>query len=384
MSDVIFDQLQSDLQSGNTAVALERLSEKLRADRRYHDLFDARLMQARQKLGMSVVTNSRLDELDEPLRSQVEEAYVASCREVGGLLLAENKIREAWMYLRPADGRAEMQRAIESVSVDEENVDEVVEVAFNEGVHPQRGFELLLSHFGTCNAITTFESQMNRFSLTDQQAAAAMLVRNLHEELTNVLLAEIKHQEGIAPAEKTLAALCDSREWLFANNNYHVDTTHLAAIVRFARICDDPEVLRLALDLTEYGRRLAAQYQFEGDEPFVAIYPRHALFFQALLGHEAESALAYFRERAENVAVNEHGTQAIEIYVLLLSRLGRHLVALQESQRLLSPGARRLGIAPPLLDLCRVAGDFSPVLENCRAASDLVGFVNGLIEAKEK
>ena len=389
MSDTIFDQLAADLQQGKTEAALARLAEELRASRRYHDLFDTRLMQARLRLGLPIVDGKKLDELQEPLRSQVEEAYVAACREVGDLLVAEGKLREAWMYLRPADARDTMKRALETVAVDEENVDEVVDVALGEGVHPRRGFELLLNHFGTCNAITTFESQMVRFPLDEQQAAAAMLVRNLHDELLSAVKAEVQHQEGAppsetSPSETTLAALVEPRDWLFLNNNYHADTTHLAAVVRFARICDDPDALRLALDLTEYGRRLNAQFQFDGDEPFVEIYPRHALYYRALLGEKVDEALAYFRERAENVAVAEQGTQAIEVFISLLSRLTRHAEALAASQRLLAPGTRRLGIAPSLMELSRAAGDYRGLLENSRTAGDLVGYVNGLLAAAKK
>ena len=85
------------------------------------------------------------------------------------------------------------------------------------------------------------------------------------------------------------------REWLFQDNAYHIDTTHLASTVRIARVLADPADLRLALDLTEYGRRLSQQFQYQGDEPFVETYPSHALYFQALLGENVEEALAYFQ-----------------------------------------------------------------------------------------
>ena len=384
MSDAIFDQLAADVQQGRTDAALVRLADELRNGRRYHDLFDVRLMQARQRLGLPIIDGRKLDDIAEPLRSQVEEAYLAACREVGTFLLGEGKLREAWMYLRPADARDAMRQALETVAVDEDNVDEVVDVALGEGVHPRRGFELLLDHFGTCNAITAFEAQMARFPLPEQQAAAALLVRNLHAELLGAVKAEVQHQEGAPPSETTLAALVEPREWLFLNNNYHADTTHLAAVVRFARICDEQDTLPLALDLTEYGQRLNAQFQFEGDEPFVEIYPRHALFFRALLGEQVDDALAYFRERAENVALAEQGTQAIEVYISLLSRLGRHAEALAASQRLLAPGARRLGIAPSLLELSRAADDYRGLLETSRTAGDLVGYMNALLAATGK
>ena len=39
----------------------------------------------------------------------------------------------------------------------DERLGQVVDVAFNQGVHPQQGFELILDHYGACSAITAFE-----------------------------------------------------------------------------------------------------------------------------------------------------------------------------------------------------------------------------------
>ena len=61
---------------------LDHLAEELRAEKKYHELFDALLMRARRRLGLPVVMSQSLDELPEPLRAQVEEAYLDSCRQV--------------------------------------------------------------------------------------------------------------------------------------------------------------------------------------------------------------------------------------------------------------------------------------------------------------
>ncbi len=74
----------------------------------------------------------------------------------------------------------------------------------------------------------------------DQQAAAALLLRHLHAELLANVRADIVRQSGSEPAETTLAALVADRDWLFADNNYHIDTTHLAATIRFARLLEEP------------------------------------------------------------------------------------------------------------------------------------------------
>ena len=112
------------------------------------------------------------------------------------------------------------------------------------------------------------------------------------------LVADITQQQGKPPTETTIAGLVADRDWLFANDNYHVDTTHLSSIVRFALLVEDHEVLRLATDLTEYGRRLTAQFQYPGDEPFADTYPASALFFHAQLGEGVDEAVRVFAERA--------------------------------------------------------------------------------------
>src|SRR5690606_27894803 len=99
-------------------------------------------------------------------------------------LLQQGKAREGWMYFRPIGDRNTVRQALSAIEVDEDNLDEIVEVALHEGVDVARGYGLVLSHYGTCNAITTFESVVPHHPRPDQQAAAALLVRHIHNELT--------------------------------------------------------------------------------------------------------------------------------------------------------------------------------------------------------
>src|SRR5580658_10436608 len=182
MTDTTFDELLSQAQTQGVDAALETLAQRMRAEHKAHELFDLRLMQARNELKLPIIVPQSLDELPEPLRNKMEESYLAACREVGHLLLAEGRLREAWMYLRP---------------------------------------------------------------IGDKEEVAAALAK-LPAELVN----DITQQQGKPPTESTIAGLVADRDWLFANDNYHVDTTHLSSVVRFAQLVEDPEVLRLAVDLT--------------------------------------------------------------------------------------------------------------------------------------
>src|SRR5690606_28774314 len=149
-------------------------------------------------------------------------------------------------------------------------------------------------------------------------------LNHLYRELVANVRADIARQEGSEPKETTLAELIADRDWLFGEMSYHTDTTHLAAVVRFARVLEDRELIAKAYDLTEYGRRLSQQFQFPGEPPFRELYPSHALFFGAQLGKNVDEAVAYFDQQARETDVHEQGTGPAEIYIALLSRLGRH------------------------------------------------------------
>ncbi len=221
-------------------------------------------------------------------------------------------------------------------------------------------------------------------SKADQRDVAALLIERLHRELLENLKAEIGREEGAEPAEDSIAALVADRDWLFLDDAYHIDTSHLHSVVRFARLVDDPEAIRKAIDLTEYGRRLSAQYQFQTEEPFSDTYESHARFFGALVGQNVEEALEYFGEKAKNLSQEEHGTGPAEVYVALLARLGRHAEALEAAGQLPPPNQQLSGFAPSLLELAREARDYDTLRRLCRERGDVLGFTVSLVEAQQK
>ena len=78
-----------------------------------------------------------------------------------GERLESGKIREGWMYLKPIGDRVLAESLLKKVEVSENNLDEVIEISVSEGVAPAFGFSLVLEHYGTCNSITAFETQIN-------------------------------------------------------------------------------------------------------------------------------------------------------------------------------------------------------------------------------
>ncbi len=375
-----FDQLQEALERGGVDAALDQLAEYLRENKKYHELFEALKMKVRHGLGLPLTYSDAGDELDESTRTKLEDGLIDACRTVGTALLREGAIREGWMYLRPVGDRAAAAVELLNIEANEENLDALIEVSLHEGVDPKRGYALVLERHGTCNAITTYESVVVRQSMAAQQAAAGLLVEHVHSELLATLRADIAQQQGSEPAEATLKDLVADRDWLFGEHSYHLDTTHLASTVRFARLLDDETQLRLALDLTAYGRRLSSQFQYKGDQPFADIYPSHALYLGALLGEDIDAAIEYFRERAESLDPREHGGLPVEAFVQLLDRLGRYELAINALLDFVQKQPDAASQAVPLmLELSQKAGNFDKLTAYCRGRGDVLGYATAAL-----
>lgn len=378
----IYEELESLLAQAGVDATLDRLIAELRERKSYHELFEALKMRVRRRLGLPMLYSDSGDQLSPQQRNALEEGLIEACREVGTLLLKDGKLREGWIYLRPVGDRAEAARLIGAFTPDDDNLEDLIEILLREGVDPARGFELILTHYGTCNAITTFDSELARHDKPAQRAAAALLVRKVHEDLLANVQADIARQETGHPTETTLEGLVTDRDWLFLDNAYHIDTTHLAATVRAARLLTQPEELRLALDLTHYGRHLSKQFQYPGDEPFGDQYVAAALWFQAQLGENVEPALEYFRQKAETCDRQRHGSMPAECYVELLARLERYAEAINASIKYLPGNQPRMGICPSLLELAESSGLYTKVLQHTREQNDLLAYTAALVKAK--
>jgi hypothetical protein len=381
MASSHFDQLQSTLASGGPEAALMQAADILRGQKKFHELFEVLKIQLRRRLGLPLLAREGTDGLSDEQRLKLEDGLIGACREVGAALLGEGQIREGWMYLRPVGDKAEVAKLLAQVRETDENYEDLIDVCLHEGIDIGRGYGLVLERFGTCNAITTYDSSLARRPRSEQAPAARLLLARVHEDLVASVKADIARQEGQQPREQTLRDLVQDRDWLFQDNSYHLDTTHLAATVRIARTLTEADDLRLALDLTEYGRRLSQQFQYQGDEPFAEMYPANALYFQALLGEKTDEAVAYFKNKAEMLDPQYHGYATIETYIDLLTRLGRHAEALAAAMKHGLGSIQPLGNAPALVELAGRSGDYAALLSHCREKEDLLGFAAALVSS---
>ena len=247
-------------------------------------------------------------------------------------------------------------------------------------MNPKKGFALILGQYGICRAITAFHQYPSK---EGREESLGLLVRTLHHELLENLRRVIAQQEERAPETSSIPELIGGRDWLFADCAYHVDTSHIASVLRFAIESDDRETLVLALELAEYGTRLAPMFHYKGDPPFQDIYRDHAIFLRALLGREVEEAVAHFRKKLAESDPNQDGPGPAQVLVGLLATLGRYREAIEVSLAHLADFDSSQLSCPTVLQLCQMAGDYGRLMELARERGDLLGFAAGVIQEKE-
>ena len=385
-----FEAIDRALADGPSA-ALERLVARLdeRGDAR--GLLDALLLQARHGLGLPLVQVGSLAEIPEPTRSAYEDRYVEAIRRVGRKLLDGGDLVAAWPYFRVLGEKDEIARAIDayrpSVDPGDEGLGAVVDIAFNQGVHPRRGFELILDHYGACSSITAFEHLPPDESI--RVACADRLVRHLHEHLVANLRAEIARRGQPQPAEGTsIRDLIAGRDWLFDDDGYHIDISHLGAVVRMSPLLTDPGALALAVGLTDYGRQLSDRHRYSGDPPFEEIYADHASYLRALIGQEVDEAIAHFRsklpEPAAPVPDEERYTDPMpaQVLVRLLVRLGRFDQAIGVVAEHLADVPDSMMSCPNVAQLCQMAGRPDHLARHARERGDVVHYLAAQLQAR--
>ncbi len=355
------------------------IAQRLAAAGDLHRLFDLRLLQERRRLGLALERRTPIDEVEEPLRSRLEAAYLAACREVGELFLESGRFREAWMYLRPAGDKLALRKRLARVTPDECQTDELIELALYEGVDPERGYAWLLGRQGTCSAITTLDGLEQQLGVPEVRACAAVLVRHVYGELQGNLRGHLHRLGETAPRDASVLQLITEHPELQAGGNYHLDASHLASAMRYARLLTDPALVAKALEMAEYGSHLPEEMQYPGEPPFEDLYPSHRLLLEAALGHDVDAAVEYFAAKARVAADDPQSTTAVETYLVLLSRAGRANEALDAYRELVPAGRELSRYAPTLLELAEQSGDWQRLEAICREREDLLGFAAGLL-----
>ena len=419
-------ELAATNDASGTQAMFDALAAILVDERRWHALFDVRLLQARDALGLPLTGDC--GPLEPAVRERLDAASVQACREVGWPLLHEGQVSAGWMYLRAAAEPADVARSLAARAArllseaaaapsgpdtpgaatdatadagDDAGspaahraLDEIVHIALWEGVDPALGLSILLERAGTCNAITAYEQGVSRLPAARQRPAADLLVDHLHGEVYAAVAADLVGRGiviGAPPAGPgSITALLDAAVQADAaaggladDPAIHCDVSHLQSVLRIARVCTDRESIHRAWELACYGCRLPAEVVYPGEAPFENVAEASRLFFGAQLGHDVERAVRHFRTAAATARIEEAGTLPADVLTRLLSRLGRPREALQAAverprdDAMPSP-MQAGGMLPSLVDLA-AAGDAWDVLRQaCIARGDWVTFAAAL------
>ena len=143
MNDDAFAEIEQSLAADGTEACFDLLIERFRSEEKYPQLFEALLMKKRHELDLPLLSNGPLNDLPEEKQKAYDAGSVEAAREVGGLFLARGNIAHAWPYYRAVGEAGPIHEAIDRLEPGEEQ-EGVIEIAYNERVHPRKGFELLL------------------------------------------------------------------------------------------------------------------------------------------------------------------------------------------------------------------------------------------------
>lgn len=368
-----FAQLRQLTDAKGLDAGLDYLEQFTRRKREYSQLFEVLKMRVRKNMELPILYSQKPDDLDESQQRKLEDGLLAACREVGTLMFKSGDFVQGWAYLQPVGDRDLNEKLIRSVKVDDENADALIDIAVSQGAAPGYGFKLLLDHFGTCNGITTFDTQAAMFDIDSQRLMAAELLDHLYDQLLENLVSVVEESGGQLSKPLTLGAVMEQNEEL-AQGSYVVDATHLASVVRIARILQGEHQLSRAFELARYGSSLPDDFQYPGQVPFENTYEDHLKYFGALLGRDVESAVSHFRAKMKTHDPRQHGSVVIESLVELLVRLNRRNEAIDVMTEELLGKHAPLGIAPMPTDVAQTPEQKQKLMKFYEAQDDLIGF----------
>jgi hypothetical protein len=363
--DESFDEL---LDRGANGAAFDALIAQYLAAKEYGLAFEARLMKKRFEMGLPLIQS---DSLDDPA---YQAAVVEVARETGRLFLEAGNLERAWPYFRAISEPEPIFRALDRLAPGE-GQEGAVNIAFQEGVHPSKGIELILGTHGMCRALTAFG--MNAVA-KDRDKCIALLTSALHAEVVDRMARAIEAHEGVRPDSNNLTELMSGREWLFGEWDYYVDTSHVLTIVPYCVEVADAVVLRQIHELCDYGKHLSPQFQSAGNPPFEKQFEAYDHYVLALLGDKAgentEDHLDYFRRQIEDSDPELVGDAPGRVLVQLLISLGRTAEALDVLLEHVFEDAPYGAPVPSALQLCYQAKDFARMTEIAHERGDLLSY----------
>lgn len=389
----LFEAVQAALASGGAARAADELIAKLREAEDFQNLFYALLLKKRVELGVSPFPTGPSADLPADTHEPYENAIRDAGREVGHALLARKKFGHAWGFFRMLGEPEPVKAALDAYEPGpDDDVYPIIELAWQGGLQPKKGFDLVLDRHGVCSAITMVSSSDITGNAELRDHCVGRLVHTLHAQLRERLVTDLAGRGVRVPADATIPQIMDANPDVTADDAYHLDTSHLASVVQMSTYLSAGPENALSQELCAYGRKLSRTLQGHNDAPFDDGYDDYLAFLKVTNGvpnpprmgnpADVEAGLARFRAKAEREAA-EGSTYASQVYVNLLLRANKPAEALAAAKQFLLAEDERNLICPGVTELAKKANDFAALADAAKARNDPVGYLAGLIAGKK-
>lgn len=376
-----FDRLRLTLADKGPAAAADALVEEMRAADDLNGLFYAMLLKKRVELGVSPFPTGPSSELPPETHQPYEDAIRDAGRTVGTMFLDRRDFPKAWAFFRMLGEPEPVREALASYDPPADaDIYPIVEIAWQNGVLPKKGFDLILARHGVCSAITMAGSSDMSGNPELRDHCVGKLTRALHEQLTERLRTDLE-QRGTPEPTATIPQMVAKHPELFADDAYHIDTSHLSSVVQMALYLAPGPELDMARELCEYGRHLAPHLQGSGDSPFDEMYADYLAFLDVVAGKDVDAGLERFRAKAAR-EIEEGVTHPAQVYVNLLLRANRPAEALAAAKTFLMTEDDGRLVCPGVAELAKRVGDYEALAEAAKARADAVGYLAGLIAGR--
>jgi hypothetical protein len=379
-----YDRLQATLAARGPQAAVDDLIAELQKAEDHQSLFYALLMKKRVELGVSPFPTGNATELPAHTHEAYEDGIRAAGRQVGGMLLERKEYAKAWPFFRLLGEPEPVRAALEAYTPGpDDDVYPIIEITWQSGLLPKKGFDLVLDRHGLCSAITMVSGSDLSSNPDLRDYCITKLAAALHAQVSERLRNDLTARGITVPPNATITQMVEMHPELFADDAYHVDTSHLSGVVQHAAMNLPPgEGVNLARELCAYGRKLAPNLQGRNDSPFDENYEDYLAYLNVVAGEKVDEGLKRFEEKAAREAA-EGATFAAQVYINLLLKVDRTTEALAAAKRFLLAEDERNLICPGVNELARRVGDTRTMAEAAKARHDPVGFLASLIAGKK-
>lgn len=370
--------------AADSSASLDFLIDELRAGDDPHYLFDALLLKWKFENQLPLLQPTSMSDVPPDRKGEFEQVYIDAARQTGQKLLDASRLADAWMYFRAINEPDPVTAAIDQYEPPAEmndELEEVLQLALYQRIHPAKGVSLMLKTHGMCNTVTALDQLFLDIAPRDRTACARLMVNQLYADVVHNVRYEVSQRSPLLPPDLSLGDLIAGRLWLFENDNYHIDVSHLNAVVRFARSLEqsDREFLEKAIQLAEYGACLSPHLQYPSEPPFDTYYESHQHYFQIVLSQQRDDSLRYFHERLE--AASDPQDRELIAYVLvdLLMRAQDYASAVRVAETYLNDVHEQSGFS--FVTLCQDTHDMAALQRHAKKVNNPVLYLAAKLQA---